>query len=271
MVDLDLRACLDTAIEAAGKGGEVLRKYWGKLRDVQTKSYKGDLVTEADKESEEVILSFLRSRYPDHAVIGEETGASHEGAQPYLWAVDPLDGTTNYTHQYPMVCVSIGLLVHGEPVLGVVYNPIHDELFEGARGLGVRVNGRDARVSAVDSLDQGLLVTGFAYDRRVTADNNYAEFCHLVTCAQGVRRAGAAALDLAYCAAGRVDGYWERGLKIWDVAAGVALVLEAGGRASAYDGAAIDLYSGQVLVSNGRIHDALSRELIEVRSAKQLG
>jgi myo-inositol-1(or 4)-monophosphatase len=243
-----------------------LQRYWGKLRDVQTKSYKGDLVTEADKESEAAIMDHLQARYPEHSYLGEETGGKGEQREAgYLWAIDPLDGTTNYTHQYPQVCVSIGLIESGQATVGVVYNPILEELFEGGKGLGVRLNGKAVSVSSVPRLDEGLLVTGFCYDRRQTNDNNVAEFCHLVMSAQGVRRAGAAALDLAQLAAGRLDAYWERGLNPWDIAAGVALIEEAGGRVSDYDLGGLDLYGPRIMASNGCVHEELSRELLFIR------
>jgi myo-inositol-1(or 4)-monophosphatase len=182
----------------------------------------------------------------------------------FLWAVDPLDGTTNFAHRYPAFAVSIGLLIDGEPAVGVVYEPLRDELFFAARGLGAFLNYRPIRVSATEGLAKSLLVTGFAYDRRETDDNNYAEFCHFTHLSQGVRRGGSASLDLAYVAAGRLDGYWERGLSPWDIAAGIVLVREAGGTVSAYDGSPFDIDSGRILASNGLLHTAMINELAKV-------
>jgi myo-inositol-1(or 4)-monophosphatase len=227
------------------------------------------LVTEADKASETSVLQVLRRHLPDHAILAEESGQLGQQNGEFLWAIDPLDGTTNYAHQYPCVAVSIGLLIQGKPSVGVVYNPIHQELYRAATGLGATCNRRSIRVSQTDDLSRSLLVTGFAYDRHQTPDNNYAEFCHLTHLTQGVRRDGAAALDLAYIAAGRLDGYWERGLSIWDMAAGIVLVEEAGGQVTAYDRTPFDLASGRILATNGRVHAALSHELLQVKAMRQ--
>jgi myo-inositol-1(or 4)-monophosphatase len=181
----------------------------------------------------------------------------------YLWAIDPLDGTTNYAHGYPIAAVSIGLLIEGIPQVGVVYNPFKNELFRAAKGLGATLNYRPIGVSQTSELSKSLLVSGFAYDRCTTKDNNYAEFCYLTHLTQGVRRSGSASLDLTEVACGRLDGYWERGIRPWDVTAGIVLVEEAGGKVSAYDGSEIDLRSGRILATNGRIHANLSQALRE--------
>ncbi|KAM3098429.1 inositol monophosphatase family protein [Phormidesmis sp. 146-12] len=261
-----LQIFLDIATEAALSGGAVLQNYWGKLEDIQEKGRSGDLVTEADKAAEKAILEVLHRHVPDHPILAEESGKLEGLASDYLWAIDPLDGTTNYAHQYPFVAVSIGLLIDGIPQVGVVYDPIRQELFRAAKGLGATCNRRPMQVSQTDDLSKSLLVTGFAYDRRQTSDTNYAEFAHLTHLTQGVRRDGAAALDLAYIACGRLDGYWERGLSIWDMAAGVVLVQEAGGRVTAYDRTPFQLSSGRILATNSQIHDSLSQALLEVGS-----
>lgn len=180
-----------------------------------------------------------------------------------MWAVDPLDGTTNYTHQMPMACISIALLYRGKPIVGVVYNPFIDELFEAVTGMGATLNGINISVSTVQEICKSLLATGFAYDRLETPDNNYAEFCFLTSQTQGVRRMGSAAIDLAYVAAGRIDGFWERGLNIWDIAAGTLLVEEAGGRISSYENTPLQMNSGRILASNGHIHETMSAMLIK--------
>jgi len=187
-----------------------------------------------------------------------------------LWAIDPLDGTTNYAHQYPFSAASIGLLVEGVPCVGAIFDPFHQELFRAAKGLGATRNRLPIAVSQTTELRNSLLVTGFAYDRRETSDNNYAEFCHLTHLTQGVRRSGSAAIDLAYVACGRLDGYWERGLSPWDVAAGVVLVQEAGGKVTAYDRSPFDLLSGRILATNGHLHAALSHELLQVKPLTEL-
>jgi myo-inositol-1(or 4)-monophosphatase len=256
---------LDIATEAALAAGVVLQDYLGKLEDAITeKGRPGDLVTAADKASEQVILEVLRRHFPQHSILAEESGKLGNQDNDFLWAIDPLDGTTNYAHQYPCFAISIGLLIQGVPKVGVIYDPFHNELFRAAAGLGATRNRRPIQVSQTAELGKSLLVSGFAYDRRETTDNNYAEFCHLTHLTQGVRRGGAAALDLAYVACGRVDGYWERGIAPWDVAAGIILVQEAGGKVTAYDGTPIKIESGRILATNGHLHDSLSQELIKV-------
>lgn len=261
----DLQKYLDIATEAALAAGAVIQSYLGKLADsVVEKGRPGDLVTIADQASESVILETLRRHLPEHSILAEESGALGNQDHEFLWAVDPLDGTTNFAHQYPVFAVSIGLLVAGEPQVGVIYDPSRQELFRAAKGLGATCNRRPIRVSPTQDLQQSLLVTGFAYDRRETTDNNYGEFCHFTHLTQGVRRSGAAAMDLAYVACGRLDGYWERGIAPWDMAAGVIIVREAGGMVSAYDGSALDISSGRILATNGHIHQGMITELARV-------
>jgi myo-inositol-1(or 4)-monophosphatase len=262
----DLQRWLDSATEAALAAGAVLQHHWGNLTNIAEKGRPGDLVTEADRGAEAAVMAVLQRHLPaDHGILAEESGGQGNPDSALLWAIDPLDGTTNYTHQYPFCSVSIGLLAEGVPILGVVYNPILQELFRAATGLGATLNRRPIRVSTTDQLAQSLLVTGFAYDRRETPDNNYAEFCHLTHLTQGVRRGGSAALDLAYVACGRLDGYWERGLSLWDIAAGIALVREAGGCVTAYDGTPIAIQSGRLLATNGPIHQAMSQTLGQIK------
>lgn len=261
----DLQRYLEVATEAALAGGAVLKKFWGKLESIENKGRPGDLVTEADKAAEAAVLDVLTRHLPNHPILAEESGASRQSADsPFLWAIDPLDGTTNYTHQYPFSAVSVGLLIDGQPAIGVIFDAFHNDLFRAAKGQGATLNRRFIRVSHTEKLAESLLVTGFAYDRRERADNNYAEFCHLTHLTQGVRRGGAASLDLAYVACGRLDGYWERGLSPWDLAAGVVLVKEAGGHVTAYDEAPFDIHSGRILATNGRIHTILSQVLQQV-------
>lgn len=259
-----LEIFLDIATEAAMTAGAILQDYWGKLEDVEEKGRPGDLVTAADKAAEAAILKLLRRHLPEHGILAEESGQLGDSNSEYLWAIDPLDGTTNYAHQYPIAAVSIGLLISGTPQVGVIYNPFRDELFRAARGLGATRNRRPIQVSQTSALENSLLVTGFAYDRRETSDNNYAEFCHLTHLTQGVRRSGSASLDLTDVACGRLDGYWERGLSPWDITAGIVLVEEAGGKVTAYDNSPLIIRSGRVLATNGQIHDRLSTELLQV-------
>lgn len=274
----DLEQYLNIAKQAAYRGGEVLKKYWGNLNDIQYKTNTSDLVTEADKESEKAIVSFMEEQLPHHSILAEEGGLVSSQEKDFLWAIDPLDGTTNYTHQYPMVCVSIGLLYKGIPQLGVIFNPIFGELFTGARNLGASLSFEETNtplsISSVQDLEKALLVTGFAYDRRENKNNNYPEFCALTQHSQGVRRSGSAALDLAYLATGRVDAYWERGLKVWDLAAGIVLVEEAGGKVSSYDGQPLNLLVPpqqdiRILASNGHLHSKMIQTLLKIAQEKQ--
>ncbi|MGF1535710.1 MAG: inositol monophosphatase family protein [Elainellaceae cyanobacterium] len=269
-VEHPLDLFLEVATEAAQAAGEVLKKFAGSLSDIQEKGRSGDLVTEADRASEDVVLEVLRRQLPEHAILAEESGSlGCSENTPYLWAIDPLDGTTNYTHGYPFYAVSIGLLIDGMPSVGVVFNPALDELFQAATGRGATCNQKPISVSTAADLKDSLLVTGFAYDRRETIDTNYAEFCHLTHLTQGVRRGGSASVDLAYVACGRLDGYWERGLSPWDIAAGVVLVREAGGRVTAYDQGPLDLDSGRLLATNGALHATLSQKLVSIKPLQE--
>jgi len=231
------------------------------VEDKTTEKRPGDLVTVADKASEAVVLETLRRHFPEHAILAEEEGLLGNQNQEFLWAIDPLDGTTNFAHQYPFFSVSIGLLINGVPQVGVIYDPSHDELYRAAQGLGATCNRCKIKVSQTSELSKTLLVTGFAYDRRETEDNNYTEFCHLTHLTQGVRRGGSAAIDLAHVACGRLDGYWERGLSPWDITAGIIILREAGGKVTAYDGTDFNMESGRILATNGYIHQTLSSEL----------
>ncbi len=252
------------AVEASKRGSKVLLEHWGKLKQIKEKSTAGDLVTEADHLSEECVLNYLREKCPNHTILSEESGLhAVEGAE-FIWAVDPLDGTTNYTHQVPIVAVSIALIYKGNPIVGVVYNPFVEEMFVAGENRGAYLNDQPITVSDVETLGKSILATGFAYDRRDTPDNNYAEFCYLTSQTQGVRRMGSAALDLAYVACGRFDGFWERGLNVWDIAAGTLLVREAGGVVSSYENGPIDLNSGRILATNGLIHVDTSKTLQKV-------
>ena len=258
-----LQIFLDVATEAALAAGVILQENYRKLEHIEEKSRPGDLVTEADKQAEAEILKVLNRHVPHHQILAEESGKLGQTDSEYTWAIDPLDGTTNYAHGYPISAVSIGLSIKGVPQVGVIYNPFRDELFRAARGLGASCNRRPIRVSQTEELSKSLLITGFAYDRRETTDNNYAEFCYLTHLTQGVRRSGSAALDLTDVACGRLDGYWERGLKPWDIVAGIVLLEEAGGKVTAYDGSPMDINSGRILATNGHIHPHLSKTLIE--------
>ncbi|MGF1672657.1 MAG: inositol monophosphatase family protein [Rivularia sp. (in: cyanobacteria)] len=266
----NLQIFLDIATEAALAAGAVLKGYLGKVESQTTEKRPGDLVTVADKAAEAVVLETLRRHFPEHAILAEESGKLGNQNQEYLWAIDPLDGTTNFAHEYPFFSVSIGLLINGIPQVGVIYDPSRNELYRAAQGLGATCNRVPISVSQTSELNKTLLVTGFAYDRRETSDNNYAEFCHLTHLTQGVRRSGSAALDLAHVACGRLDGYWERGLSPWDITAGIIILREAGGKVTAYDNTDFKMESGRILATNGDIHHNLSRELGRAREVWQV-
>jgi myo-inositol-1(or 4)-monophosphatase len=243
------------AEEAAKRAGGLLKERLGKAGEVE---FKGaiDLVTEADRASEDLITDAIRRAFPGHGILAEESPEVVRDS-PFKWIIDPLDGTTNYSHGFPFFCVSIAFEEKGEVVLGAVYDPMLDELYTAEKGLGAFLNGKEIRVSSADSLDRSLLATGFPYDLRVTGDNNLDHFLAFSLKAQAIRRAGSAALDLCYTASGRFDGYWEMRLRPWDVAAGALIVSEAGGRVTDFKGASFSVYGKECLASNGNIHDRM--------------
>lgn len=250
---MDLQIYRDVACETALAAGEVLREGYGQSHEVTIKGSTNNLVTEIDRASEDLIMARIGRVFPDHAFLGEETGAGAR-TSPWRWIVDPLDGTTNYAHHYPCFCVSIGLAYENEPVVGVVYQPLLQELFVAVKGQGAMLNNRAIHVSGVDTLVNGMLATGFPYNVQSFPDAPLAAFEGFVRQAQAVRRDGLAAIDLAYVAAGRYDGFWEAGLAAWDTAAGTLLITEAGGRVSDYADAPYDLGGPTIAASNGRIH-----------------
>ena len=251
----DRQQFLDIAVEAARIAGRFQQYRFESVLDVTMKGDK-NLVTEVDQESERLIVQHLLGSFPDHSIVAEE-GEYPRGEVPFRWIIDPLDGTTNYAHGFPWFCVSIGLESAGELVAGVIYNPMHDELFTATRGGGAFLNGHRLHVSLRCPLQNTLLGTGFPYDCASDPANNFDNFIAFQKTARGIRRAGAAALDLAYVAAGRLDGFWELKLKPWDVAAGVLLVREAGGTVTAFDGTDYDIFNGCIVASNGLIHDEM--------------
>ena len=246
----------DFAVELAKEAGQILMDHFERRLAVESKSSEIDLVTEADVASEKLIVEAIRKWYPEHSILSEE-GLSEEQAGEFLWLVDPLDGTTNYAHGYPIFCVSIALQRGGETTLGVTYDPVGDELFWAGRDQGAYCNGRRLSVSGTDSLRRSLLATGFPYARASIEDNNVAEFGRVMPRVQGVRRGGAATLDMAYVAAGRLDGYWEFLLSPWDWAAGDLLVRESGGRTSDVLGHPWRLRSNNMVATNGLLHEEL--------------
>jgi myo-inositol-1(or 4)-monophosphatase len=254
------------AVDAARAAGHLLREARAGTRQIAYKGSPTNLVTEMDARAEALVLDHLARAFPDDAVLAEESGA-RAGASGRRWIIDPLDGTTNYAHGIPVWAVSIALESGGRPVLGVVFDPSHDELFVAERGAGATLNGQRVAVSRAAALDESLLVTGFPYNIRETLDTNLAEYAAFCLRARGVRRLGSAVLYLAWLAAGRLDGYWELRLGPWDAAAGSLLVEEAGGRVSDLAGGPLDLDAPSIVASNGHIHGAMLRVLRDVRSA----
>jgi myo-inositol-1(or 4)-monophosphatase len=254
---------LNFAIQTARDAGRVLAERFGRNLRISNKS-EIDLVTESDLASERLIIDRIKTHYPRHSILAEESGTNlpgGEGAQSgWRWIIDPLDGTTNYAHGYPCFCVSMGLEHDGTLEIGVIYDPLRDEMFSAERGQGAALNGKRIHVSPTPNLASALLCTGFPYDVRERSE--FARhFTNFIMNAQGVRRDGAAALDLAYVAAGRFDGFWEEGLKPWDVAAGMLLIEEAGGRVSDYQNRSLDIFNPPILASNGLIHEQMMRVL----------
>ena len=243
------------AIEAAREAGIFLLENVGKVKNIERKiGQETNLVTEIDKQSEALIIKKIRHHFPDHAILGEESGA-HEQKSEYRWIIDPLDGTTNYTHGLPIFCVTIGIEHQGEIIAGAIYDPNRDELYTAEKGKGAFLNGKRIYVSTVDSLINSLLVTGFPYNVKENPENVIEHFVNFLPKAQGVRRLGSAALDLAYVACGRFDGYWEIFLQPWDKAAGILLVQEAGGVVTNFTNDAKDIiYNPNTLATNGMIH-----------------
>lgn len=253
---------LDVAIAAARAGGRVLQDLLPEERAIATKGTRIDLVTDADRRAEDAIVACIRSHFPEDAILSEERGPE-PGRSPYRWIIDPLDGTTNYAHRFPIYCVSVAVEAGGQVLAGAVYDPSRDELFAARPGQGATLNGRRLRVSSEADLGAALLATGFGYDIGMNPRNNLKQFADLYRRARAVRRTGSAALDLAYVAAGRLEGYWELTIAPWDVAAGSLLVEEAGGRMSRVDGGHYDILCGELVATNGRIHGALVAALQE--------
>ena len=261
MPDTMIHAYLDAAVEAAREAGQILVSEFSRPVKI---SYKGevDLVTQADKRSEEAIVTRLHSRFPQHAIVAEEGGGKDNDSR-WRWYVDPLDGTTNFAHGYPCFAVSIGLEEEGDLIVGVIYQPMTNELFTAVKGQGAFLNNRRIEVSRVDDLGTGLLATGFPSKKRAHSQNInfYWEF---TLRSHGVRRDGSAALDLAAVACGRFDGFWEFGLHSWDTAAGVLLVREAGGMVTTLSGEPYRVDHPETIASNSLIHEEMLQVAAQV-------
>lgn len=245
----------------AVEAGEILKMKFGKIKRID---FKGEIniVTEADYMSQEFIKKSIKGKFPEHSILSEE-GVEIKSLSSFRWIVDPLDGTTNFAHGLPLFSVSIAVEHEGEIFTGVIYNPILKELFWAERGKGAFLGKKRIRASKTDSLSKSLLSTGFPYDIREDPNNNLDHFSRFTLRAQAVRRLGSASIDLCYVACGRFDGFWELKLFPWDVAAGILMVEEAGGKITNFKGFSTDIYSKEIVASNGIIHDEMIKVLNE--------
>jgi myo-inositol-1(or 4)-monophosphatase len=246
---------LDAARHAAREAGKTLKNLFGRVSHVAKKG-KTDLVTEADFEAEKIIMDIIHKSFPQDGFVAEESG-EHSPSASRMWFIDPLDGTLNFAHAFPFFAVSIGLQVDGDAVLGVVFNPYMDEFFEAAKGSGASLNGEPIHVSSTSDLVDSLLAVGFPYTLHQNPHRVMDHLKKMAVRAQAIRRPGSAALDLCYVAAGRLDGYWEEGLKPWDTAGGMIIVREAGGIVSDYEGNPFSPDKGTIVASNPLIHAAM--------------
>lgn len=261
---MHLESLLDNVKKWAKEAGRIQMDYFRKdSLHIESKSSQVDLVTEADKKSEAYILEAIKRAHPDHSILSEETGVTDK-ASNYEWVVDPLDGTTNFAQGIPVFAVSIALKENGHSVLGVVYNPVLDELFHAIKGKGAYLNGRKLSVSPKEDLKHCVLASGFPYSRAQTHDNNALHFGHMVPRVRGLRRLGAAAYDLANVAAGVMDGYWEMGLGEWDIAAGRLLVTEAGGQVLEWE----NKTPRAIIAGNKLIAQKIKDELIQAEEKR---
>ncbi|HEY9165485.1 MAG TPA: inositol monophosphatase family protein [Candidatus Kryptonia bacterium] len=251
---------IDKIKEIAVQAGHFLKENQGRISEVKEKGSSTNLVTDIDRKSEAMIVDFVRKNFPGHDVLAEEGGGSKTNSE-YKWIVDPLDGTTNFTHGYPVYCVSIAVEHKGEVIAGAVYDPNLDEMFTSEKGSGAFLNGERIHVSQTDNLPHAMLATGFPYDVKDDPYNCIEHFDTFLLYSQAIRRLGSAALDICNVANGRLDGFWEVNLHAWDTAAAVLISTEAGGRVSDFRGGKYSIYDKNILLSNGRIHDAMIKVL----------
>jgi myo-inositol-1(or 4)-monophosphatase len=263
----EISAFAKLAETVAYSAGAILLKGFNKRFTI---TYKGRInpVTEYDLKSEKHIISSIRKRFPQHDVLAEEDTAK-SSRSPYRWIIDPLDGTVNYAHGFPVFCVSIALEYEGDVALGVVFDPVHHELFSAVRGRGARLNGKRIQVSSETKLERSMIATGFAYDVGTSARNNIGYFGRMVKRAQAIRRPGSAALDACWVACGRFEGYWELLLAPWDAAAAHLILLEAGGKITKMNARPFSIYGGEMVASNGLIHSAMLNVLKPSASSRK--
>jgi myo-inositol-1(or 4)-monophosphatase len=249
---MDLEPFKQTAIEAAQKSAGILRSRFGNISHIRKKK-DAEIVTEADTESEEAIISTIHAKFPDHAVLGEECGLI-KGTSEYKWVIDPLDGTVNFAHRIPIFCISIALAFRDTTVLGIILDPVNDELYSAVIGKGTQLNGEPIQVSAIGTMAESMLVTGFPYNALEVFAPLMARYGSCMKASQSIRRLGSAALDLCYVAAGRFEGFWEQNLKPWDSAAGALMVAEAGGKVTTFSDRPYTVKHAEILATNGLIH-----------------
>ncbi|MBD3295972.1 MAG: inositol monophosphatase [Candidatus Omnitrophica bacterium] len=258
---------MSVAADAAEKAGRYALDRSGNIEQIDYKGALNNLVTDVDRRSEAMIVEAIKDQFPDHGILAEESATGKYGGrieEEYLWIIDPLDGTTNYAHGFPFYCVSIGVAIKGEIRVAAVYIPSRDELFSAVKGEGARLNGKPVSVSEAEDLSHSLISTGFAYDRQRKSDN-LRYFEKIMARAQGVRRAGAAVIDLCYVACGRFDGFWEFELHPWDIAAGQLIVTESNGKVGMLNEKKLDIFGDNIIATNGKIHKELTDVLDSVR------
>ncbi len=246
---------LEVAEKAAREAGVILLENLGKVKEIEFKA-KNSLVTEVDKLSEEIIISNIRSSFPEHAIFAEESGRDSSESE-YVWLIDPIDGTTNYAHAYPFFSISIALEINGEVEVGLVYDPVKDEMFTAEKGKGAFLNEESITVSKSHAIEHSHVCTGFMHEVEWMVEANIKHFGNFIRRARAVRRDGSAALDLCYVACGRFDGFWELGLNPWDTAAAVLILKEAGGQVSTFTGDEYSIYEKEILASNSIVHEQM--------------
>jgi len=259
----EIRTLVEFAEKTARAAGAILKEGFSKNYKIR---YKGriDPVTEYDLKSEKYIVSRITKRFPSHGILSEE-GNDKKSTEPFRWVIDPLDGTVDFSHGFPVYCVSIGVEYKGDPVAGAVYDPERDECFTAGFSLGARLNGKKIGVTSEKKLERALLATGFSYDIATAKKNNLGLFARMAKECQGVRRLGSAAIDLCWLACGRLDGFWELHLRPWDTAAAVVVVTEAGGKITRLDGSPHSIFDDDLMASNGYLHSAMKRVLCKKR------
>jgi myo-inositol-1(or 4)-monophosphatase len=251
----DLDQIQEVAVFAAREAGKYILKNVGKIKEVTHKEGLNNLVTDVDKASEKIIIGIIKDSFPGHSILAEESGRE-DAASRITWVIDPIDGTINYEHGFPVFCVSIGVAFGDVIKIGAVYDPTRDELFYAQEGKGAFLNGRKINVSSRDKIQDSLVATGFPYNLEGRI-RNFDNFKTMLGSARAVRRPGSAAIDLSYIACGRLDGYWELGLSPWDTAAAQLLVKEAGGSVTTFYGGTYGIFEKEIVATNGKIHDEM--------------